>query len=109
MEVTTHEQDGTSKIKRGFVAARRKIKEIDLRQTAVDNPFAAVGIGLAAGALLGLLRPKPQSGRITGALMSAAGLLAYRLIRDTATAELGRYASQLFSNREEQPRTDAPF
>lgn len=110
MDVTTHEPNGTSKIKQTFFAARRKIKQIDLRQTAVDYPFAAVGIGLAAGALVGLLRPKPQPGRITSAFFSAAGILAYRLIRDTAVVELGKYASNLLSNQQnDKPATDAPF
>jgi hypothetical protein len=108
MDVATHTDDEeTSTIKRTFFAARRRIKAIDLRQSVGDNPFAAVGIGLAAGALVGLLRPKPQPGRITSALVSAAGLLAYRLIRDTAVVELGRYASQLLAN--DKPSADAPF
>jgi hypothetical protein len=109
MEVTTAEQDGHSKMKQRFIAARRKIKEIDLRQSVVDNPFAAVGIGLAVGAAIALIRPKPQPGRITGALVSAAGVLVYRLVRDAAIVELGRYASQLLSNPQERPATDAPF
>jgi len=110
MEVTTHTkasdadssfiEEEASRFKKTFVAARRKIKAIDLRQTIVDNPFAAIGIGLAAGAVLGLVRPKPEAGRITGALVSAAGLLAYRLIRDTAVVELGRYASNFLSNQD---------
>lgn len=108
MEVTT-EHDGQSKIKQTFFAARRKIKQIDLRQTVVDNPFAAVGIGLAAGALVGLLRAKPQPGRISSAFFSAAGLLAYRLIRDTAVIELGKYAGQLLSNEPAKPAQDAAF
>lgn len=108
MDVTTQDQDGTSKIKQTFFAARRKIKDIDLQQSIGNNPFAAVGIGLAAGALVGLLRPKPQAGRITSALFSAAGLLAYRLIRDTAVVELGKYASNLLSNQQAKS-ADTPF
>jgi len=111
MDVTTHEHNGTSKIKQTFFAARRKLKAIDVRQSIVDNPFAAVGIGIAVGALVGLLRPKPQPGRISGAVVSAAGLLVYRLIRDTAMVELGRIASQLVTNSPAQvdPSPDAPF
>jgi hypothetical protein len=95
-EDTTHEDHGdSSKLKQRFVSARRRIKDIDLRQTIVDNPLTAVSIGLAAGALVGLLRPKPASGRISGPLIAATGTLVYRLIRDTAIAELARYAAEV--------------
>jgi len=108
--------ESESKIKQKLGAARRRIKQIDLRQTVIDNPFTAVGIGLAAGALVGLVRAKPERGRVTSALISVAGMLAYRFLKDTAVAEIGHYArgfiaenfAENFKSDERNPRDVSP-
>jgi hypothetical protein len=78
----------------------RSLKKIDLRKQIVDYPFAAVGIAAAAGALIGLVRPKPQPGRITGALISTLGVIGFRLVREAAVRELGQYAKNYVLNRD---------
>jgi hypothetical protein len=80
--------------------AGRSLKKIDLRKQIVDYPFAAVGIAAAAGAIIGLVRPKPQPGRITGALISTLGIVGFRLVREAAVRELGQYAKNYILNRD---------
>jgi hypothetical protein len=78
----------------------RSLKKVDLRKQIVDYPFAAVGIAAAVGAIVGLVRPKPQPGRITGALISTLGLIGFRLVREAAVRELGQYAKNYVLNRD---------
>jgi len=80
----------------------RSLKKIELRKPIVENPFIAVGIAAAAGAIVGLARPRPQPGRLTGALISAAGLIGFRLIREAAVRELGEYAKNYILDRNAQ-------
>lgn len=80
----------------------RSLKKIDLRKQIVEYPFAAVGIAAGVGAIIGLARPKPQPGRVTGALISAAGLIGFRLIREAAVRELGEYAKNYIFDRNAQ-------
>jgi len=84
------EEEASLRQKLGSV--RRRIKQIDVREKIIEYPFAAVGIGLAAGALVGLVRPKPQPGRVTSALVTVAGAIVFRLIRDAAIAQIGAFA-----------------
>jgi len=109
MEVTTNESSASvepgvlegakSKIKQTFGQARRKVKQIDLREKVVAHPFAAIGIGFAAGALIGLVRPKPEPGRVTSALMTVAGAIAFRLVREAAVKSLGMYAKDFLRDQ----------
>ena len=63
----------TSGIKRRLGAFGRRIKRVDLQGTIASHPFAAVGIAAGVGALLGLARPMPRRGRISGAMMALLG------------------------------------
>lgn len=106
-------EEGSS-LKQKLGSVRRRIKQIDLREKIIEYPFAAVGIGLAAGALVGLVRPKPQPGRVTSALVTVAGAIAFRLIREAAVAQLGGFARDYlkdqFGHREEPVAgTEAKF
>ena len=56
-----------STVKQKLGDARRYVKQIDLREKVVSNPLPAIGIGLAAGALVGLIRPMPHRNRVSGA------------------------------------------
>lgn len=88
-----------SAFKQRLGEVRRRIKNIDLRGAVIDHPFPAVGIGFAAGALLGLIRPMPKRSRISNALFAAGTALAFRFIREAAFKELGAYARDLISNK----------
>jgi hypothetical protein len=112
MEVTTNTpsesaidpsviEESASKIKQKFGAARRRIKQIDLRQIVVDNPFAAVGIGLAAGAAVGLIRPMPKRGPVDKLLTGLITGMVYRAIKQAAFAQLGTYAREYIANHTE--------
>jgi len=117
MEVTTNEsrasidpnvlEGAQSKIKQKLGQVGRRIKKIDLREKVVAYPFAAVGIGLAAGALVGLVRPKPQPGRVTSALMTVAAAIAFRLMREAAVKSLGAYAKDFLSEQLGGKKDDA--
>ncbi|HSD87967.1 MAG TPA: hypothetical protein VLB44_10655 [Kofleriaceae bacterium] len=99
-------EEGSS-LRQKLGSVRRHIKQIDLREKIIDYPFAAVGIGLAAGALVGLVRPKPRPGRVTSALVTVAGAIVFRLIRDAAIAQIGAFAKdqlrEQFGRHEEEP------
>lgn len=81
--------------------AGRALKKIDLRKQIVAYPFAAVGIAAAAGAIVGLVRPKPQKGRISSALISTLGIIGFRLVREAAVRELGMAAKNYVLNKRE--------
>lgn len=94
-------EDRTSGFKHALARFGRTLKSIDVRQTIVDHPFAAIGVAAAAGALLGGARPMPERGRISSAVISTLGLIAFKLVRDTAIRELGMAAKNIvFAPRE---------
>jgi hypothetical protein len=100
-------EESTSKIKQTFRAARRRVKQIDLRQIVVDNPFAAVGIGLAAGAAVGLIRPMPKRGPVDRLLTGLVTTMVYRAIKQAAFAQLGVYARD-YLNKSKSEERNAP-
>jgi hypothetical protein len=87
-----------SGIKQKLGDARRRIKQIDLREKVVANPLPAIGIGFAVGALVGLIRPMPHRGRVSGALMGLVTGLAFRAVKTYAFGELATYAKQFIQN-----------
>ena len=87
-----------SGIKQKLGDARRRIKQVDLREKIVRNPLPAVGIGFAVGALVGLIRPMPHRGRVSGALMGLVTGLAFRAARSYAMANLATYAKDFIKN-----------
>lgn len=112
IEQDTAAQDSyePSAFKQRLGEVRRRIKNIDLRSAVIDHPLPAVGIGFAAGALVGLLRPMPKRGPISRALFAAGTALALRYVREEALHRLGAYARDLISNK--PPREageDRPF
>lgn len=96
-----------STVKQKLGDARRYVKQIDLREKVVSNPLPAIGIGLAAGALVGLIRPMPHRNRVSGALMGLVTGLAFRAARSYAMAHLATYAKDFIKNAgAEQPAVD---
>ena len=96
-----------STVKQKLGDARRYVKQIDLREKVVSNPLPAIGIGLAAGALVGLIRPMPHRNRVTGALMGLVTGLAFRAARSYAMAHLATYAKDFIKNAgAEQPAVE---
>jgi len=92
-------EQAESKIKQTFRAARRRVKQIDLRQIVVDNPFAAVGIGIAAGAAVGLIRPMPKRGPVDRLLTGLVTTMVFRAIKQAAFAQLGVYAKEYLASK----------
>src|SRR5262245_65931128 len=66
----------------------RRIKRLDLRGSIVDHPFAAIGIAAGLGAILGLVRPMPRRGPISGAMMALFSAIGFRLAREAAFIQL---------------------
>ena len=48
----------------------RKLKKIEVRESIVDHPFAAIGIAAGIGAIIGLARPMPHRGRVCALVMA---------------------------------------
>lgn len=86
--------------------ARRAIKQIDLREKIISNPLPALGIGLAAGALVGLIRPMPHRNRVSGALMGLVTGLAFRAARSYGMAYLASYAKDFIKNAGTEPAVE---
>jgi hypothetical protein len=95
-------RDTESGIKQKLGQFGRSLKKVDVRARIVDYPFAAVGIAAATGAIIGLVRPKPQPGRISGALITTLGMIGFRLVREAAARELGQYAKNYILNRRDE-------
>lgn len=72
----------------------RKIKQVDLRQQIVANPFPAIGIAAAAGALIAFIQPAPKKHRVTGALLTVLGAVGFRFVREAVLAYAQTYAKQ---------------
>jgi hypothetical protein len=95
-----------SAIKQRVGKIGRSLKQIDLRKQIVAHPLAAVGIATAAGAILGLVRPKPQAGRLSSLLFATAGAVGFRLVREAAMTELGTYARNFLLDRRDNQADD---
>jgi hypothetical protein len=102
-------EETESGIKQKLGQFGRSLKRIDLRKQIVEYPFAAIGIAAAAGAIVGLVRPKPQAGRFSSLLFTTLGAIGFRLVRDTAVRELGNYAKNRFLNRDQNEGASAGF
>lgn len=107
-------ENSKSKIQQTFRAARRRVKQIDLREIVVENPFAAVGIGLAAGAAVGLIRPMPKRGPVDKLLTGLVTTMVYRAIKQAAFAQLAGYAKEYLAKGKSEDRSPdasvaAPF
>ena len=70
----------------------RTLKRIEVRESIVDHPFAAIGIAAGAGAILGLALPIRQRSRIGGLVMAGLSALGMRVIRQAAMEHLGAMA-----------------
>jgi hypothetical protein len=90
-------EDEARGIKQRLGQLGRRIKRVDLRSQIVDHPFPAVGIALGIGALIGLARPMPKRGRVSGAAVALLSTIGFRLMREAAMVQLGQYAKGLLS------------
>ena len=97
---TPAEQEATG-IKQRLGAFGRRIKRIDLQGTIASHPFAAIGIAAGVGALVGLARPMPKRGRVSGAMMALLGTIGFRLVREAAMVQLGQYAKGMFAKNQQ--------
>jgi hypothetical protein len=93
---------GAAKQKLGQLG--RKLKRIEVRETIVDHPFAAIGIAAGIGAIIGLARPMPHKGRVSTLLMAGISALGMRFIREAAMQHLGGMAKDWITgqSREQQ-------
>ena len=94
-------EDAESAFKQKLGAAGRQLKKLDLRKQIVEYPFAAIGIAAAAGAIVGIVRPKPQAGRFSSLLMTTLGAIGFRLVREAAVTQLGLAAKNYIAGRKD--------
>jgi hypothetical protein len=90
-------EDEATGLKQRLGQLGRRIKRVDLRSRIVDHPFPAIGIALGVGALIGLARPMPKRGRVSGAAIALLSTIGFRLVREAAMVQLGQYAKGLLS------------
>ena len=84
----------------------RKLKRIEVRESIVDHPFAAVGISAAVGAVIALARPVPERSRTGNLFMAALSAIGLRIVREAAMRQFGSMAKEWLQNRQgEQPQT----
>ena len=88
-----------SAVKQKLGQIGRSLKKVDLRKQIVEYPFAAIGIAAAAGAIVGLVRPKRETGRLSSLIVTTLGAIGFRLVREAAVKELGQYAKNYLLNR----------
>ena len=79
----------------------RKLKRIEVRESIVEHPFAAIGIGAAIGAIVGLARPMPHRSRTSAALSAAMTAIALRFVREAAFRKLGGMAKDWLQGQQE--------
>ncbi len=86
----------------------RKLKRIDVRGSIVDHPFAAIGIGAAVGALIGLARPMPKRGRMSSAVVAGLSAIGVRVLREAAMRQFGDMAKTWLQSRQAAPDAGYP-
>jgi hypothetical protein len=101
-------QDEASGIKQRLGQLGRRIKRVDLRSQIMDHPFPAVGIALGVGALIGLARPMPKRGRVSGAMMALLSTIGFRLVREAAMVQLAQYAKGMLSKDQQGMQANVP-
>ena len=80
----------------------RTLKRIEVRESIVDHPFAAIGIAAGVGAIIGLARPMPNHSRIGGLVMAGLSALGMRFIRQIAMEQLGVMAKDWLTGQRGQ-------
>jgi len=78
----------------------RKLKKIEVRESIVDHPFAAIGIAAGIGAIIGLARPMPERSRIGALVMAGISALGMRFIREAAMQHLGGMAKDWLTGQQ---------
>ena len=96
----------TTRIKNRLGEFGRKIKQVDLRQQIIANPFPAIGIAAAAGAIIALVQPAPKKHRVTGALLTVLGAVGFRFVREAVITYAQTYAKQWLAGS--KATTDTP-
>ena len=81
----------------------RKLKRIEVRESIIAHPFAAIGIGAAVGAVIGLARPMPRRGRVSNVVMAAISAIGLKLIREAAMQHLGGMAKDWLASKQGRP------
>ncbi len=85
----------------------RKLKKIEVRESIVDHPFAAIGIAAGIGAIIGLARPMPNRSRVGSLVMAGLSALGMRMIRQAAMEHLGGMARDWLAGQHGQSGTSA--
>ena len=88
-----------SAVKQKLGQVGRTLKRIEVRESIVDHPFAAIGIAAGIGAILGLARPMPERSRIGGLAMAGLSALGMRFIRQAAMEHLAGMAKDWLSGQ----------
>jgi hypothetical protein len=101
-------EEEASGIKQRLGQLGRKIKRVDLRSRIVDHPFPAIGIAVGVGALIGLARPMPKRGRVSGAAIALLSTIGFRLAREAAMVQLAQYAKGLLSKEQQGTQANVP-
>ena len=101
-------EEEASGIKQRLGQLGRRIKRVDLRSRIVDHPFPAIGIALGVGALIGLARPMPKRGRVSGAAIALLSTIGFRLAREAAMVQLAQYAKGLLSKDQQGQQANVP-
>ena len=101
-------EEEASGIKQRLGQLGRKIKRVDLRSRIVDHPFPAIGIAIGVGALIGLARPMPKRGRVSGAAVALLSTIGFRLAREAAMVQLAQYAKGLLSKEQQGTQANVP-
>lgn len=87
----------------------RKLKRIEVRESIVAHPFAAIGIGAAVGAVIGLVRPMPRRSRLGGAVFAALSAIGLKVIREAAMQHLGGMAKDWLHDRQQAVPQEAAY
>ena len=87
-----------------------RAEQIDLRGRIATHPLATIGIALAAGAVIGLVRQVPERSRVRTALRAAAGAIVVRVMREVAAYQLGDMARRWWNERDTSKMSEVePF
>jgi hypothetical protein len=86
----------------------RKLKRIEVRESIVDHPFAAIGIAAGIGAIIGLARPMPERSRVGGLVMAGLSAIGMRVIKEAAMRHLGGMAKDWLTGQQTGASGEAP-